>query len=256
MLTRTALLLGALALPASPGAANAADIPGDRGTSATIPLSREKTEGEFDAEGDSDWYRVALKRGQTYAVGVEVPSNAAVINLRDARGRKVEGLTLPADGGRGGFEVQPAASGTYFLELTDRGGFGYPAPFEAAISTDCRGDAATACTLAPGQTRAPFLDWPSDIDYFKVKLEKGALYDIIVKYYAGLFVKVLDARGRVVAERAPPGEAPSIVGLKVPRTGTYFVAVTEGGGTIRSYGYEITLERVRGARAAAAGLRP
>lgn len=262
MLTRTALLLGVTTMSALPGAVLAADIPGDRGTTAKLDAAGTAKLTAFEFQGDSDWYRTGLEGGQTYTVRVRSSPRAALhsavrVSLRTQAGRVLESATFEEEYGGGRTQFRAGQAGTHFLDVKHVSG-PTPEAYEVMIALECPGDTRTTCTLPPGQIRSSLLETESDVDFYRVRLDSSQIYDVLVQpipfYFVGQSVKVLDGGGGVVAERQY-GQAPSIVGLKVPRTGTYFVALAEGGRRSGGYDYKIKLRQV-GSEAASDAPKP
>ena len=99
--TITTSLLG-VAIIGAGQAAWAGDIPGDKSTKATLPVSVARTLGTLERAGDSDWYRVTLKGDTDYTVDVSPPETGygfIEANLRDASGKVLASATIDATTG-------------------------------------------------------------------------------------------------------------------------------------------------------------
>jgi hypothetical protein len=83
-----ALLLGIASLSV-PGAALAADVRGNGGTTATMG---DYLKGTVEKPKDSDWYRLTLKAGQDYAFRVNA-SGWISIRLHDSHGKAIARAT-------------------------------------------------------------------------------------------------------------------------------------------------------------------
>lgn len=224
--TRTVAASAALLALATTAAA-AADIPGDASTKATLKTGAPGVKGgKFEKRGDSDWYRVALKGGQNYAVHLASTDEcgAAVINLRDPRGRVVASADayVYRDGGD---EYRPTRDGTYFLEFKEAGGRceTYPATYAGEVVGDARNDVTTDAVLQLGKTLTPRFNYGYDRDDYRMALKGGASYSLTEKGGLDLFVQVLDAKGKELFQIYNALNATTH--FKVPKSGTYFLAV-------------------------------
>ena len=176
----TAALLAATMLGT---AAQAADIPGNNTTKATLAISTSLTDGDFETANDSDWYKVQLKKGQDYVVllnahGVSAP---AAVTLRDPAGQ--------AQGSIGydyyatvGFEYRASKAGTFFVDVkgsVDPDEPGTPRHYHVGVSFDCRDATTTKCVLEPGKTKEGTSVWVGDWDRFAVTLDAARRYDFV-----------------------------------------------------------------------------
>ncbi|MEK0083401.1 PPC domain-containing protein [Benzoatithermus flavus] len=68
------------------------DIPGNIGTDATLMLG-VASESDFDRDGDSDWFRIYLNKGQSYAFRVDGEYGSIYsLTLRDANGNVIKSV--------------------------------------------------------------------------------------------------------------------------------------------------------------------
>lgn len=215
---------------AAPGGALAADIPGGAGTGA-VARPGEPIAGAFERRGDSDWYKVALKGGVTYAVtaGANPDRNCGTrVSLRTRAGKVLKSANS-FEAGDGGFEFRPATARTLFVEFldlcrTESYPGPYPVRYAGAVTRDARGDAETLATVAPGQTIDGVLNWGTDVDYFRATLDGRKGYTFSATGGGEFQVSLVDAGGRVVfTEYAPSGTFRG--GTRVPASGTYYVVV-------------------------------
>lgn len=191
-----------------------ADIPGTAATRATLPRGADFTQNELERDGDSDWYRVELKKGTNYAFNADIeleppfPDDGYVslrLRLRDPSGRVLE-------------EDE--------AETYD----GY----------DAAPDIRTAAEIEVGQTRDLSFFYGGDVDTYGVDLVGGRSYDFAAND-SSIDVALLDANGEVLA-RNPFG---AIQGFEAPSTGRYFLRAEDEYGRSHS---EYTLS-VRGSPA-------
>lgn len=83
------LIAAALVIVWTAAPALAADVPDGPATEARITVNVPEIDGRFETAKDSDWYRVRLVKGGSYAIvgdsGGEFDS--AELRLRDAKGK-------------------------------------------------------------------------------------------------------------------------------------------------------------------------
>lgn len=232
---RATLFATALALAA--GDVFAADIPGGRSTRATVRVeSNDDNRGRWEKGGDSDWYKVALKKGQAYYFSVSGGEEYWAI---DVAARKPNGVLIGSDSistayyGGAGVEIIAPADGTYYLEAkgepqqpqttTTSSGYGY------GVFPDCAAGRNTTCQLRIGisQQRQLVTGW--DFDSFKLPLAAGRSYSVeITSDKDNAVLEILGPDGTVVATAGGGDrDVPARVDRYVPRaTGTYYARVS------------------------------
>lgn len=217
--------LAAAVLSAGATPAPAADVPGDRSTRAVLQPGPAGVTGAFERRGDSDWYKVALKGGQNYAVA----SSSTVEGCQNVKLRRAGGTVIDTAGSYqdndDGFEFRPAGDGTYLVEFKDlvscpRDYRGYPGAYRGNVTADARGDTTTAAAIKVGETIDGVANWGYDRDYFRATLRTGESYSITTDRRIELYVMLVDAEGRVVEDLDT-----GLSGVRVPRDGTYYVVV-------------------------------
>ena len=230
--TITTSLLG-VAIIGAGQAAWAGDIPGDKSTKATLPVSVARTLGTLERAGDSDWYRVTLKGDTDYTVDVSPPETGygfIEANLRDAGGKVLASATIDAsdrDTSDEGFEYHARRGGLYFLEY--RGVANHRGdPYLARIAGDCRTGTASRCALALGRRHGGLIAYQYDQDWFRVPLTVGSGTGSTWARTGGtgpsVAGRVTDASGKTVLDGLGSGPV-----TFVPKAGgTYFVAVADG----------------------------
>lgn len=105
--------------------AMAGDIPGNTSTSATITVGQSVV-GDLEVLGDSDWYRVTLTAGETYAISLDGTGNSPVgdtyLRIYDANGT----LIAENDDGGGGLDsflrFTAGLTGDYYIEADSYAG--------------------------------------------------------------------------------------------------------------------------------------
>lgn len=230
-----ALAAAAMALLASTAAMAAGDIPGGTTTKATLPIQVVPSAGNWESVGDSDWYRVSLRKGETYAFTLDERGDAATfeVAVRNAAGKVLKkaigDLYTVA-----GIEFVPPTSGTYFLDARlvsfDSGANG---GYLAAVGPDCLAGAKTTCQLQPGKQQRRNLAFFRDADWFKVSMQAGKAYtfvaDNVDDVLSDMVVEVVDAAGKVLATGATDGSRSVVTGFKPPKAGTYYARVRDLG---------------------------
>lgn len=208
-------------------ASAAADIPGNASTKAVLPVRTASTNGLFETNGDVDWYRVRLTKGQDYAVRFSaVGEQFASLTLRDPN-RKAVG-TVPSDiDTDGGLEYRAKVTGTYFVDVR-RGvdpnfqpGDGYA----VAVAPDCRDAASTTCTLRPGKPQRRVTLYLKDWDRFALNLVAGRKYALTVTKENGDVIRaqLLDAKGKVLENREVFGDPAATIDFTAKATGRYYL---------------------------------
>ncbi len=232
------LFMFALAIPKL---ALGADILGAKNTTATLTINSPTKLGLFDQSDDSDWYKVQLKKGTSYAIRIEAGSpfnatNAEILaSVRDASGAVI--ISALDDLETVGLTDKATASGTHFIEYKHVWGAPLPTGYEAKIDTDCSSDRATKCALVIGNERRSVFNYAQDMDWFKVNLAATRLYILsgsgVISFYANL----ADASGTLVwPEWVVLG---SSITFRPPADGTYYLLT--GGEDNFSYRYRVLL---------------
>ncbi|MFO1046650.1 MAG: hypothetical protein U1E52_01925 [Geminicoccaceae bacterium] len=179
------------------GAAQAADVPGNRSTTATIAVSRPLGEGAIDFAGDSDWYKISLVKGKDYAVQIYA-SEDITVSIRDKNGNVLKSKINDPDE-IAGFEFRANYSGNYFIEYKDRltDVKAYPFRYHKLVSYDCKADASTGCSLALNDNRKWLFTFAQDLDWMAISLTKGKRYriDLGAIGYFGVSLSLVNAAG-------------------------------------------------------------
>lgn len=221
------VLLAAVALPSL---AFAADIPAGPKTKAMLPISGNYTKGVFEKSGDSDWYKVKLEKGKTYALGIDLGSGGADIRLRDPKGKVLGTGSATSGDSDGGLEYTAKASGTYYVDVTGSSLDGSPIKdtiYGVRVTDDCAAGPQTDCTIAAGQTRERIWAWNGDVDWFRTTLTVGQSYTFSLNGPDDPEVAVLNAGGDVLAlgDFHPVHFVPQ-------KNGTYYVRARSSGGQV------------------------
>ena len=248
---KISLMLLLFATVAMPSLAFAADLPAGPGTKATLPISGNYTKGVFEKTGDSDWYKVKLEKGNTYALGIDLGAGGADIRLRDPKGKVLGTGSATSGDSDGGLEYTAKASGTYYVDVTGNSLDGSPIQntiYSVRVTDDCAAGPQTDCTIAAGQTRQRIWAWNGDVDWFRTTLTVGQSYTFKINGPEEPEIAILNAGGDV---QALGGSRP--VSFVPKKNGTYYVRARNSGGQI-SGPFKVTDEQalVPGWRRAAA----
>ncbi|MFZ1429864.1 MAG: hypothetical protein WAS21_24225 [Geminicoccaceae bacterium] len=180
VLVAAGCILGA----AGSGTFNAAlagvDIPGSASTTAVLPLGPGGIACEVNAPFDSDWYKVALTKDQSYAVRLSLGDDEAFrVAVRDSTGT----IVVSASGDNEaptGVEFRAAYTGKYFVELKDQAGYSSVDYCKVAIAKDCANDLGTQCKLPLNVATPGTLFSPKDTDYWKFPVVGGKKYRVTI----------------------------------------------------------------------------
>lgn len=223
-----------------------ADIPGNARTQAVLPRGSEFTPGEFEREGDRDWYQVSLRKGVNYAFSGDIleyvqqgPDDYAYLTfrLRDPSGKVVKqgGFADTYDDYDFGFEYRPTKSGVYFVEAV-AGFFTNTINTQSTYGLRVRADAApdllTTAEVEIGEIRNVSFFYGGDIDTYRVELVAGERYD----FDAAGILSVLNRNGRVLAS----SELGTIEDFRAPRSGLFFLRAEDDSGNMH-FDYTISV---------------
>lgn len=228
---------GAYRLGVSAEAIPADDAGGDASTRARASAGRT-TNGNIEYEGDVDWYRFAARSGNRY----QITLNAAAENgLGDPVLRVIgaDGADLAMnDDGDGSLnsalEFTPTANGDVFIEASGYGG-SYTGAYALDITAErlphdgVGNTTSTSGRIRADQTLNGTLDFPSDSDWYRVRLEEGQSYRFTLDAsgdnpIADPLIRLRDARGAELAVDDDSGEGlNSYLEFTAPSSGNYFV---------------------------------
>jgi Ca2+-binding RTX toxin-like protein/subtilisin-like proprotein convertase family protein len=204
--------------------------------------------GLISFNGDSDWFRVGLSKGQTYVIELvgDITDGAQLdplvdpfLIIRDKDGRVI----TQVDDFNGSLNPRayftPTADGLYFVEAKSAFRFNvgaYQLKVGLAPTDDFAGTLADASSISMGVTRSGDLATPGDRDMFKVVLEAGKLYQIGLSGLAGRVgtlvdphLRIFDAAGKLVDFNANGGVGNDAQLYFAPKeTGPYYIEAAAG----------------------------
>lgn len=162
----------------SAGTVRAADIPGDRSTTAAVGLGEVAT-SIFETRNDRDWFRVRLEKGRNYAFRCSSLIGFAEARVRNPGGKQIGDAVFCDSGSTNGITFVPAATGMHFLALFDAYGFvGDKSTYFAAVRVDIPENLSTDARLTLGRTTKLFADFAGEADWLRLRLERGRTYDV------------------------------------------------------------------------------
>jgi Ca2+-binding RTX toxin-like protein len=225
------------------------DIPGSPATPYFINPG-DRTNAVISFFGDTDWFRMQLVEGQTYQANLTALPFAGLgdplLFLLDQFGNTLDfndnfGVSLNSQ-----LTFTATRSGLYFLAASGGGSFGptvgnYQITLNRVnFSTDTVGDTrATAGTIAVDTPVLGTIDSPSDTDLYKVTLEKGKSYYVVLDSLLSSpnplgdpRVEVLDSAGNIIAQNDDNGiTRNSFIAFDVTKTGTFYIRAAGAQGT-------------------------
>lgn len=232
---------GAYRLGVSSDVAPADDAGGDASTRARAAVGRT-TNGDIEYEGDVDWYRFSARRGNRYNItlsgaGGEGGLGDPMLRVLDRDGNELA-MNDDAEGSlNSALEFTPSANGDVFIEA--RGyGESYTGAYALNISAerlprDNVGDTtSTGGRIGTGQSIEGTLDFPSDTDWYRVRLTEGQSYRFTLNSsgdnpIGDPLIRLHDSRGAEIAIDDDGGDGlNSYLEFTAPSTGNYYVEAT------------------------------
>ena len=162
------------------------DIADTTKTDATVEAGGSAI-GEIGGPDEEDWFRVALKAGQTYRIDLEgkdtdagTLENPLLAGIYDAEGKLIEG-SGDDDGGVGANSVvlfTPDSDGTYYVSAAGQSETGTYTLSVAEYADDFAATVETAGTVEVGGSATGEIGGPDEEDWFRVALKAGQTYRI------------------------------------------------------------------------------
>lgn len=146
--------------------------------------------GSVDPAGDLDWFAVELEADTAYLIDVRAdsdgdPVDTILLSIRDSAGAAIAG-TEAGGGGLGTdarFHFTPTVTGTYFIEVG--GENSTTGNYQLSVDDDdFAADAATSGVVLLDNgtgTATGNIETANDEDWFRVALEDGVTYRIVVE---------------------------------------------------------------------------
>ncbi|HSW15274.1 MAG TPA: Ig-like domain-containing protein [Solimonas sp.] len=233
------------------------DLPASRSTHAAVTVNGDGWSGTIDYEGDTDYVKVDLRAGTTYALwvrpgGVSTTTlEQTALTLRDGSGAAI-GSASGSKYSR--MTYAPTSNGTYYIEASGLGDYptGDYVVAVTSLSDDYpASDRTTGRVLPNGEPSIGGLEIANDVDWFRVSLTAGMRYvfDLAPDGSLPLNAPRLSLYGTdrvtVIASNTYGGdseETPRAARIELTPTvsGTYYLDVTEYYGGIGTYSLHAT----------------
>ena len=249
------------------------DAAGDASTRARAGVGRTSN-GVIEYEGDFDWYRFPARTGNRYHVTLAGAGDGGlgdpVLRVLDRDGN-VLAENDDAEGSlNSALEFIPAANGDVFIEARGYGD-AYTGPYALNVTAErlprdtIGASASTGGRISAGQTVNGTLDFPSDADWYRVRLTEGQSYRFTLNSSGDTpiddpLVRLHDAHGAELAVDDDGGDGlNSYLEFTAPSTGTYFVEATSfsgqatGGYTLAALAGDVPADATTDASLAAEG---
>ena len=210
---------------------------GDISTTATLAAG-ETVSDIIDTRGDQDWYRVELTAGTTYqfgtAEGAVSPLSDSVIAIYDANGNLITGNDDANVSLQASLLYTAETDGVFYIAVsgyTDLTGSFDLTMTEVNLNDTFGADAATAGTIAIGQTISDQLDFTGDQDWyaFDITSTQAITFSTAAGVGAGAgdtVITIYDAAGNVLASNDDNGTDFYSTLEFAASAGTYYVAVS------------------------------
>lgn len=244
---------GAYRLGVSSEEVPADNAAGDASTRARAAAGRT-TNGNIEYEGDVDWYRFAARTGNRYQVTLSGVGEGGlgdpILRVLDRDGNELA-VNDDAEGSlNSALEFIPAANGEVFIEARGYGD-AYTGAYAIGITAerlprDNIGAAtSTRGRINAGQSIEGTLDFPSDADWYRIRLQEGQSYRFTLNSSGESpiddpLIRLRDSRGEELAVDDDGGDGlNSYLEFTAPSTGNYYVEATSFTGAATG-GYTIS----------------
>jgi hypothetical protein len=228
---------GPYRLGVSSEALPADDVGNDAATRARVATGRTAT-GELEYEGDVDWYRLSVRTGNRYRIGLEGAGdgglNDPLLRVLDRDGNELA-INDDAEGSLNSqLEFVPATNGEVFVEARAFSD-GYAGRYNLSVAAerlprDSVGNSRnTGRGIRAGQTINSALDFPHDTDWYRIRMEAGQSYRFTLESAGDSplgdpLLRMRDSSGAEVAMDDDGGDGlNSYLEFTAPSTATYFV---------------------------------
>lgn len=214
------------------------DYPGTNATRAELAPSAP-ARGLLEYEGDVDRFHIRLEAGKFYKFTLTGDLNYYALNLRDRAGVSLTDVSGNNDHGLQ-LMFHPGASGDYYLDvrhvqqtLDQQGALAYAVSVGAPVDDDIGDTAAGAATLSVGVVGSGTLQASIDTDQFRVALEAGSRYAVVLRAADGtrddLGFSFSAADGTLISRGADDFSGYSRMLTYTPTaSGDYYIGVSTG----------------------------
>lgn len=202
-----------------------------RNTSTTAVLGTGmSTTSAVDVQGDSDWFKVTLKAGISYAFTVTGSGASGLpdgdIFVRDANGTYLAGETNYSYA-TGLVTFTPSAGGTYFIEVKDNASdIGKYIVANPSLDTVFNNSKTTSSILV-GRNLTGKIDVQQDSDWYGFNVKAGVTYKFTASGTgsspaSGLKLVLRDANGNVISSDA---DTSAVIEFTASNSGKIFLDV-------------------------------
>jgi hypothetical protein len=172
-------------------AATASDVPPDNAGNDATTTSRftlgQNVDGALEFPGDTDWYRLSVEAGNVYRIALDGAGDDALgdplLVLYGADGVEIARNDDSSGSLNSRLRYTPTAAGDVFVEargLGDEATGSYQLRIEGGpLPPDNAGnDSTTTSRVAAGQTVSGAVDYPTDVDWFRLNVRADRIYRI------------------------------------------------------------------------------
>ncbi|MBX3428033.1 MAG: PPC domain-containing protein [Hyphomonadaceae bacterium] len=235
------------------------DAAGDASTRARASAGRT-TNGNIEYEGDFDWYRFSARTGNRYHITLNGAGEGGlgdpVLRVLDRDGNVLAENDDSNGSLNSALDFIPAANSDVFIEARGYSD-SYTGPYALDITAErlprdnIGNTPSTRGRINAGQTIEGTLDFPSDTDWYRVRLTEGQSYRFTLNASGDTpigdpLIRLHDSRGEEVAMDDDGGWGlNSYLEFTAPSTGNYYVEATSftgdatGGYTLAAYAGDI-----------------
>lgn len=217
----------------------AQDQGGDASTQARFSTG-QTVEGEISPAGDLDWFRMSVEQGQLYtftlngAAGADGVALDPMLGVYDAAGNQLA-FNDDADGLNSQVRYAPSASGDIFIEARAfseqaTGRYTLSATAAPVPPDDAGNDASTQARFSAGETVEGEIAPAGDLDWFRMRVERGQHYTFTLNGVAGAeggaldpMLGIYDAAGNQIALNDDANGLNSQLGHAPSASGDIFV---------------------------------
>jgi Bacterial pre-peptidase C-terminal domain len=230
--------VGRYTLRVESSVAPADDAGNDSSTRARIQAGRSVV-GNLEYEGDVDWYKLRVRTGERYRFALNGGEDVGalrdpLLRIFDSAGTELNSNDDSEGSLNSALDFVPRSGGTVFVEA---GGFGgaqtgtyrLSVAAEALPQDDAAAATNTRARLAPGQSVSSELGFPSDADWYRVRLTEGESYRFTLNSagdpaLADPYLSLRDADGvELLGDDDSGAGLNSYLEFTAPATGNYFV---------------------------------
>ncbi len=213
----------------------------DRTTRARLQ-SDTPVAGSLDYESDVDVFRMSASRGHMYRLTLvggdgDGALHDPLLRVVDRDGNELASNDDSADGLNSALDFVPQSNGDVFVEAhsyddTSTGTYTLTLKTEDLPPDSAGGDARSAGSLTLGRPINADIGYPSDHDWYRVRLNGGESYRFMLNGASGSpladpVLKIHDAAGQEIATDDDGGEGlNSYLEFTAPTTGNYFIEAT------------------------------